>query len=61
MIYKFKDEERESTLELEKLDGNIVEISVKFDYDDDVWRNIFLNKEDVFKLIGALHLIQKEL
>jgi hypothetical protein len=60
MIYKFKDEERESTLELEKLDGNIVEISVKFDYDDDVWRNIFLNKEDVFKLIGALHLIQKE-
>ena len=61
MIYKFKDEERESTLELEKRDGNIVEISVKFDYDDDVWRNIFLNKEDVFKLIGALHLIQKEL
>jgi|TARA_R110000803_G_scaffold189790_1_gene252298 hypothetical protein len=61
MIYKFKDVERESTLELEKRDGNIVEISVKFDYDDDVWRNIFLNKEDVFKLIGALHLIQKEL
>ena len=60
MIYKFKDVERESTLELEKRDGNIVEISVKFDYDDDVWRNIFLNKEDVFKLIGALHLIQKE-
>ena len=61
MIYKFKDEELNSTLELEKRDGNIVEISVKFDYDDDVWRNIFLNKEDVFKLIGALHLIQKEL
>ena len=61
MIYKFKDEELDSTLELEKRDGNIVEISVKFDYDDDVWRNIFLNKEDVFKLIGALHLIQKEL
>jgi hypothetical protein len=61
MIYKFKDEELDSTLELEKRDGNIVEISIKFDYDDDVWRNIFLNKEDVFKLIGALHLIQKEL
>ena len=61
MIYKFKDEELNSTLELEKRDGNIVEISIKFDHDDDVWRNIFLNKEDVFKLIGALHLIQKEL
>ena len=61
MIYKFKDVELESTLELEKINGNIVEISIKFDYDDDVWRNILLNKEDVFKLIGALHLIQKEL
>jgi len=61
MIYKFKDVGRESTLELEKLDEDTVEISIKFDYDNDVWRNIFLNKEDVFKLIGALHLIQKEL
>ena len=61
MIYKFRDVERESTLELEKKDKEIVEISIKFDYDDDVWRNIFLNKEDVFKLIGALHIIQKEM
>lgn len=60
MIYKFKDEELESTLELEKTNENTIQISIKFDYDDDVWRNIFLNKEDVFKLIGALHLIQKE-
>ena len=61
MIYKFRDVERESTLELEKKDKEIVEISIKFDYGDDVWRNIFLNKEDVFKLIGALHIIQKEM
>jgi hypothetical protein len=60
MIYKFIDETIESTMELETC-SNRVQISIKFDYDDDVWRNIMLSKEDVFKLIGALHCIQKDM
>jgi hypothetical protein len=60
MIYKFIDETIESTMELETC-SNSVQISIKFDYDDDVWRNIMLSKEDVFKLIGALHCIQKDM
>lgn len=60
MIYKFNDETNESTMELETCNTG-VQISIKFDYDDDVWRNIILSKEDVFKLIGALHCIQKDM
>ncbi len=60
MIYKFRDETIESTMELETR-SNGVEIAIKFDYDDDVWRNLILSKEDVFKLIGALHCIQKDM
>ena len=61
MIYKWNKSSTESTLEIEKNGETKVEVSIQFDYDEDLWRTIILDKDDVFKLIGALHQIQKDL
>lgn len=62
MIYKFKKDEQGITLELEHIKDELpfdaVEITIsKLDYEF----SIQLHKEDVYRLIGALHLIQKEM
>ena len=60
MIYKWNDDVHESTLEIEKNDSNTIEISIQNYDDENVWRALVLDKDDVFKLIGALHQIQKD-
>ena len=60
MIYKFTDETRiDSNIEFELID-NYLSIHSK-DLKEEEFVNISLNKEDVFKLIGALHCIQKDM
>ncbi len=59
MIYKFTDETRiDSNIEFELID-NYLSIYSKNLKEEFV--NISLTKEDVFKLIGALHCIQKDM
>jgi hypothetical protein len=56
MIYKFTDETRiDSNIEFELID-NYLSIHSK-----DLKEEEFVNKKDVFKLIGALHCIQKDM
>jgi hypothetical protein len=60
MIYKFTDETRlNSNIEFELID-NYLNIFSK-DEDKEEYISISLKKDDVFKLIGALHFIQKDM
>jgi hypothetical protein len=60
MIYKFTDETRiDSNIEFELID-NYLSIHSK-DLKEEEFVNISLTKKDVFKLIGALHCIQKDM
>jgi len=60
MIYKFTDETRiDSNIEFELID-NYLSVHSK-DLKEEEFVNISLTKEDVFKLIGALHCIQKDM
>jgi len=62
MIYKFKREEQRSILEVEPVFDDapldIVELTIMT---DNGTRSISLYKDDVYKLIGALHLLHKEM
>lgn len=61
MIYKF---EKENDSNQKILEISVQNKSLRFYIDEyNVENGIYidLNKEDVFKLIGALHLIHKEL
>lgn len=61
MIYKF---EKENDSNQKILEISVQNKSLRFYIDEYNIENgiyIDLNKEDVFKLIGALHLIHKEL
>ena len=62
MIYKFKKGEQSSILEVEHITEveniGIVELSI---LNPNVDTSISLYKDDVYKLIGALHLLHKEM
>ena len=62
MIYKFKQEDQNSILEVENITErepiSIVELTI---IESNGTKSIFLYKEDVYKLIGALHLLHKEM
>lgn len=62
MIYKFKQDDQDLILEIEHLkeqEGvNMVELTIISQH---VSQSIYLYKDDIYKLIGALHLIQKEM
>lgn len=66
MIYKFKKDGVDFEVELiQDLDnGKVlsehVVLSVS-DFDTDEWNSIHLNRKDVYRLIGALHLLHKEM
>ena len=66
MIYKFKKDGVDFEVELiQDLDnGKVLSehivLSVN-DFDTDEWNSIHLNKKDVYHLIGALHLLHKEM
>jgi|LakMenEpi03Aug12_release.lakeMendotaPanAssembly.Ray.scaffolds.fasta_scaffold6051875_1 hypothetical protein len=57
MIYKFQDEA--TTLEVELFNEKSVVFTVLDENDDPVYA--YLNKKDIYHLIGALHLIHKEM
>jgi hypothetical protein len=68
MIYKFEENSMNLEVELfneenqsQNLPDNIL-FSIK-DIDDknDSWHSVSLNKKDVYLLIGALHLLHKEM
>lgn len=66
MIYKFK--EGSNVLEIELMNEenqnlfDHVVLSVKDNQSEsNDWHNIAINKKDVFRLIGALHLLHKEM
>lgn len=60
MIYKFIDKTKTSkNLEVERK-GEEVKIVI-IDHSSEKIMYVSLDKEDIFKLIGALHCIQKEL
>lgn len=60
MIYKFENER--TTLEVEMFSDETVSFTIidKI-YDVDNCLMTFLSKKDIYHLIGALHLIQKEM
>jgi len=57
MIYKFEDEA--TILEVELFNENTVSFAILDDNEEYV--HAFLNKKDIYHLIGALHLLQKEM
>jgi len=57
MIYKFQDEA--PTLEVELFNENSVCFTIFDEVDNPV--NAYLSKKDIYHLIGALHLLQKEM
>lgn len=68
MIYKFDKHDQNSCLEVElfneenqtpNLDDN-VEFSI-IQHDSDSFVSISLSKKDIYRLIGALHLLHKEM
>lgn len=69
MIYKFYQPETDSIMEIESFNRKnqsielpeTVNFSIFIKEDEDNFKSIDLNKEDVFKLIGVLHLLHKEM
>jgi len=67
MIYKFSNDGIDLEIELiQEKDGDIVlEENTVFSMghykNSDEWISIHLNKKNVFRLIGALHLLHKEM
>ena len=61
MIYKFQNKISSMEVELFQDEDNTKDY-VTFSINvDDNWRDISLDKQDVYHLIGALHLLQKEM
>lgn len=68
MIYKFVDHGNDSELELEAFNDTNQSVglpeticfSIKM-VNDDNWNLIHLTKPQVYKMIGALHLLHKEM
>jgi len=67
MIYKFENHVIQSIMEVESRETDEIEnntevilFSIKEEESND-WQSIELFKDDVFKLIGALHLLHKEM
>ncbi|MEY4125992.1 MAG: hypothetical protein RL737_181 [Bacteroidota bacterium] len=61
MIYKFYDIERDVTIEFELINDNtLLSVSICSDGASTV-SSMYLDKKDLYKLIGALHLVQKEM
>ena len=61
MIYKLEcQNEKRKSIEFEKVDEKHLLISIINDYEDKL-QSLFLNKKDVYYLIGALHLLHKEM
>jgi hypothetical protein len=62
MIYKFRQDDQDTILEVENITDDapvgIVELSI---ITPKGTKSICLYKDDVYKLIGALHLLHKEL
>lgn len=59
MIYKFECNEIDSSnLEVELREKNVV---FTIEEQGNFPLSVFLNKKDIYHLIGALHLIQKEI
>lgn len=64
MIYKFQKLHSELEVELSKAgddeDYDTVMISVKYD-DQNTWVTSSLDKNDIYHLIGAFHLLHKQM
>lgn len=62
MIYKFENSET-IQLEIEYLPvENVLQVSMRNeDESPDEWISLHLSRYDVYKLIGALHLLHKEM
>jgi|688.fasta_scaffold505626_1 hypothetical protein len=67
MIYKFSNDGIDLEIELiqEKEGGIVLEentvFSMKHYQNSDEWISINLDKKDVYRFIGALHLLHKEM
>jgi len=59
MIYKFENES--ATLEVQQFNDETVFFTIIDEVEDDNYLIAHLSKKDVYHLIGALHLIQKEM
>ncbi len=64
MIYKFENAHSELEVELSKAEDDdcfdTVMFSVKYN-DELFWKTSSLKKEDIYHLIGALHLLHKQM
>ena len=67
MSYKFENHSISSVMEVElretdeiQNDTKVILFSIQ-ESNDEQWNSIELSKDDVFKLIGALHLLHKEM
>jgi len=66
MIYKFTEYESGMIMEIEHMQNDhpekdTINFLIFEDGSDEVGLGVHLNKKDVFKLIGALHLLHKEM
>jgi hypothetical protein len=61
MIYKLEcQNENRKSIEFEKVDEENLLITIINGYEDEI-QSLFLNKKDIYYLIGALHLLHKEM
>lgn len=62
MIYKFKQDDQAVILEVELINDqapvDMVQLTIMAEHGSNC---VYLYKEDVYKLIGALHLLHKEM
>ena len=61
MIYKLISNDSDASLEVEQISEQTVELKISDIANDDAQLYCNLNKSQLYKLIGVLHLIHKEL
>lgn len=60
MIYKFKNFTSELEVQLLQEETDAIQFTI-FCEKNEVWNTIYLSKKDVYHLVGALHLLHKEM
>lgn len=60
MIYKFNHCTSQLEVQLLQEETEAIEFSIRCEKDG-IWNTIYLSKKEVYHLIGALHLLHKEM
>jgi hypothetical protein len=60
MIYKINDQNLKNSLELTQIDENALSIQIT-SLEDETFQEIVIDNSRLYKLLGALHFLQKEM